>query len=107
MMGAMMVLREVESDPTKGLEWIEGAAILSAVVVIVVVTAVNNWSKEKQFRGLKKTIDDNHTFSTLRSSEILQLATRDLVVGDVCFFKYGKTFDVAISVSLNTVNINK
>lgn len=31
--------------------WIEGAAILLAVLVVVLVTAINDWSKEKQFRG--------------------------------------------------------
>lgn len=31
--------------------WIEGAAILLAVIVVVLVTALNDWSKEKQFRG--------------------------------------------------------
>lgn len=81
----------VVEDPTKGLEWIEGAAILAAVVVIVLVTAVNNWSKEKQFRGLQKTIADNQTFATLRASEIVQLPKYDLVVGDICLFKYGDT----------------
>lgn len=32
--------------------WIEGAAILAAVAVVVLVTAVNNYQKEKQFREL-------------------------------------------------------
>ncbi len=31
--------------------WIEGAAILIAVVVVVLVTAANDWTKERQFRG--------------------------------------------------------
>lgn len=31
--------------------WIEGCAILVAVIVVVLVTALNDWSKEKQFRG--------------------------------------------------------
>jgi len=34
-------------------EWIEGLAILLAVVIVVLVTAFNDWSKEKQFRGLQ------------------------------------------------------
>jgi hypothetical protein len=37
--------------------WIEGAAILIAVVVVVLVTAANDWSKEKQFRGLQSKIE--------------------------------------------------
>ena len=34
-------------------DWIEGLAILLAVVIVVLVTAFNDWSKEKQFRGLQ------------------------------------------------------
>ena len=37
-------------------EWIEGLAILLAVVIVVLVTAFNDWSKEKQFRGLQVTL---------------------------------------------------
>ncbi|CAF5007623.1 unnamed protein product, partial [Rotaria sp. Silwood1] len=48
------------------LEWIEGVAILVAVLVVVFVTAFNDWRKERQFRGLQK-----------------------LVVGDLCLIKYG------------------
>ena len=32
------------------VEWIEGLAILVAVMVVVLVTSFNDWSKEKQFR---------------------------------------------------------
>ena len=32
--------------------WVEGAAILSAVAVVALVTAVNDFQKEKQFRDL-------------------------------------------------------
>merc|ERR1711994_746002 len=38
-------------------EWIEGLAILLAVVIVVLVTAFNDWSKEKQFRGLQDRIE--------------------------------------------------
>ena len=34
-------------------DWIEGVAILLAVIIVVFVTAFNDWSKEKQFRGLQ------------------------------------------------------
>ena len=34
-------------------DWIEGLAILLAVVIVVLVTAFNDWSKERQFRGLQ------------------------------------------------------
>lgn len=31
--------------------WIEGVAILISVVVVVLVTALNDYTKERQFRG--------------------------------------------------------
>lgn len=39
---------------TSDAGWIEGAAILVAVAVVVLVTAVNDYQKEKQFRELNK-----------------------------------------------------
>lgn len=44
------------SDPAKG--WIEGVAILCAVLVVAVVTATNDYSKDKQFRALNAVKDD-------------------------------------------------
>lgn len=44
------------SDPAKG--WIEGVAILAAVLVVAVVTATNDYSKDKQFRALNAVKDD-------------------------------------------------
>lgn len=44
------------SDPANG--WIEGVAILCAVLVVAVVTATNDYSKDKQFRALNAVKDD-------------------------------------------------
>ncbi len=41
-----------------GDSWIEGAAIMAAVAVVVLVTAVNNFQKEAQFRELNKINED-------------------------------------------------
>jgi magnesium-transporting ATPase (P-type) len=51
-------------DPGTGgghssIEWVEGVAIMIAVVVVVFVTAFNDWRKERQFRGLQNKIDQN------------------------------------------------
>jgi plasma membrane ca-ATPase B2, putative len=32
--------------------WIEGAAILVSVIIVVLVTAFNDYTKERQFRGI-------------------------------------------------------
>ncbi|XP_034939375.1 plasma membrane calcium-transporting ATPase 2 isoform X2 [Chelonus insularis] len=69
--------------------WIEGLAILISVVVVVLVTAFNDYSKERQFRGLQNRIEGEHKFSVIRQGEVKQISVADIVVGDICQIKYG------------------
>lgn len=69
--------------------WIEGAAILISVIIVVIVTAFNDYTKEKQFRGLQNRIEHEHKFSVIRNNEVIQLLVSELVVGDICQVKYG------------------
>ncbi|XP_034440638.1 plasma membrane calcium-transporting ATPase 2 isoform X1 [Hippoglossus hippoglossus] len=69
--------------------WIEGAAILLSVVCVVLVTAFNDWSKEKQFRGLQNRIEQEQKFQVVRGSQVIQLPVADIVVGDIAQIKYG------------------
>jgi len=78
-----------EDGKEESLEWIEPVAIVVAVVLVMVVTAVNDWKKEKQFRGLKEVIEDSKTYSTMRSGDVVEVGERSLVVGDVIILKYG------------------
>ena len=71
------------------VEWIEGAAIIFAVIVVIFVTAFNDWSKERQFRGLQKRIEQDQTFNLIRNNQLEQVHLKDIVVGDVCHIKYG------------------
>ena len=41
-----------------GVKWVEGVAIIVAVVLVVVVGSVNDFQKEKQFRSLNAKKDD-------------------------------------------------
>ena len=34
-------------------DWLDGAGILAAVIIVVFVTAINDYRKEKQFRKLQ------------------------------------------------------
>ena len=71
------------------LEWIEGVAILVAIIVVVLVTAINDWRKERQFRDLQNTIDKDQKISVIRDNHIQEIPVTELVVGDICFIKYG------------------
>jgi len=74
---------------TKYAEFIEGFAILFAIMIVVFVTAWNDWSKEKQFRGLQDKISEEQTCSVIRNGESLEIVVAELVVGDVVQVKYG------------------
>uniref|UniRef100_A0A671FUC4 Calcium-transporting ATPase n=1 Tax=Rhinolophus ferrumequinum TaxID=59479 RepID=A0A671FUC4_RHIFE len=69
--------------------WIEGAAILLSVICVVLVTAFNDWSKEKQFRGLQSRIEQEQKFTVVRASQVVQIPVAEIVVGDIAQIKYG------------------
>ncbi|XP_075691470.1 plasma membrane calcium-transporting ATPase 3 isoform X2 [Rhinoderma darwinii] len=69
--------------------WIEGAAILLSVICVVWVTAFNDWSKEKQFRGLQSRIEQEQRFSVIRNAQVIQIPVAELIVGDIAQIKYG------------------
>lgn len=71
--------------------WIEGAAILLSVVCVVLVTAFNDWSKEKQFRGLQSRIEQEQKFTVIRGGQVIQIPVADITVGDIAQVKYGKS----------------
>ncbi|KAM4588160.1 plasma membrane calcium-transporting ATPase 2 isoform 6-T10 [Odontesthes bonariensis] len=79
----------VEDEGEADAGWIEGAAILLSVVCVVLVTAFNDWSKEKQFRGLQSRIEQEQKFQVVRGSQVIQLPVSDILVGDIAQIKYG------------------
>lgn len=80
--------------------WIEGAAILLSVVCVVLVTAFNDWSKEKQFRGLQSRIEQEQKFTVVRKGNVIQIPVADMVVGDVAQVKYGKDTTTNLQIQI-------
>ena len=68
-------------DPSKG--WIEGVAILAAVLLVSTVTATNDYQKEKQFRDLEKNSEALERATVVRDGDVVRISPDDLVVGDV------------------------
>ncbi|EQC40265.1 hypothetical protein SDRG_02169 [Saprolegnia diclina VS20] len=65
-----------------GTAWIEGFSILLAVTIVVMVTALNNYQKDKQFRALN-AVKDDEKIKVIRDSEPCEVSKFDLVVGDI------------------------
>lgn len=54
------------------------------------MTAFNDWSKEKQFRGLQSRIEQEQKFTVVRGGQVIQIPVAEIVVGDIAQIKYGK-----------------
>ncbi|KAF8249298.1 calcium-translocating P-type ATPase [Wilcoxina mikolae CBS 423.85] len=80
----------VQHDPNEGasVDWVEGVAIIVAIVIVVVVGAGNDWQKERQFVKLNKKKEDR-TLKVIRSGRSLQISVYDLMVGDICHLEPG------------------
>jgi len=63
--------------------WVEGAAILVAVMIVVLVTATIDYQKQSTFLRLSKSLDDSNTKSVIRNGEMVSVVDGDIVVGDI------------------------
>lgn len=76
--------------------------------MVVLVTALNDWRKEKQFRGLRDFIEDQRMTSVIRNGVVQQLNIRDLLVGDICCIKYGDLIPAdGLVVHSNELNVDE
>ena len=73
----------VKHEPGQpAVEWIEGVAIIVAIVIVVVVGAANDWQKERQFVKLNRKKEDR-TIKVIRSGTTREVSVYDIFVGDV------------------------
>jgi Ca2+ transporting ATPase len=74
--------------------WLEGFAIFVAVIIIVSVTATNDYMKEKQFRKLNSESLKKRRVHVKRAGETRQISHFDLVVGDLLVIDTGEVLPV-------------
>ncbi|EFA81180.1 hypothetical protein PPL_06017 [Heterostelium album PN500] len=68
--------------------WVESISIIFAVVIVVTVTSLNNYSKEKQFRKLNSKRDYRNV-KVIRSGTQLEIDVHELNVGDILMIESG------------------
>eukprot|EP00744_Colponema_vietnamica_P000450 GILI01000815.1.p2 GENE.GILI01000815.1~~GILI01000815.1.p2 ORF type:complete len:1124 (+),score=399.86 GILI01000815.1:165-3536(+) len=68
--------------------WIEGFAIFFAVMVVICVTATNDYQKERQFRELN-AVRQNKEISVIRGGQKVVRFVQDINVGDVVILETG------------------
>lgn len=71
-----------EGNQLPKVDWVEGVAIIVAVVIVVVVGAANDYSKERQFAKLNAKKEDRDVV-VVRDGVQRMLSIYDLLVGDL------------------------
>lgn len=63
--------------------WIEGVAILLAVVIVVLVNSVNDWKKDLLFRSLNRKSKEGMKTKVKRSNVSDLISVQELVIFDI------------------------
>ncbi|OTA90141.1 hypothetical protein M434DRAFT_97878 [Hypoxylon sp. CO27-5] len=75
------------------VEWVEGVAIIVAIVIVVLVGSLNDWQKERQFARLNKKKEDR-LVKVIRSGKTVEVSVFDLMAGDVVHLDPGDLIPV-------------
>lgn len=70
------------------VDWVEGLAIMVAVVLVTVVTGLNDYRREKQFTALNAKKDDRQV-KAIRSGKSTMISVFDVMVGDILHLESG------------------
>ncbi|KAF2083154.1 calcium-translocating P-type ATPase [Saccharata proteae CBS 121410] len=87
-LGLYQTFGQSHKDGEPKVEWVEGVAIIVAIVIVVVVGAVNDWQKERQFVKLNKKKSDREV-KVVRSGTTMEVSVYDVLVGDVMLLEPG------------------
>ncbi|ORZ17688.1 hypothetical protein BCR42DRAFT_450257 [Absidia repens] len=71
----------IPDEPKVG--WIEGTAILIAVIVVVLTNAINDYQRESQFKKLNAKHHQNQFIKVLRGGRVQRLHVQKICVGDI------------------------
>lgn len=81
------------TDGEARVQWVEGVAIIVAILIVVIVGAANDWQKERQFVKLNKKKDDRYV-KVYRSGKTMEISVFDVQVGDVMNLEPGDLIPV-------------
>ncbi|KAH9025691.1 calcium-translocating P-type ATPase [Lactarius deliciosus] len=70
------------------VDWVQGVAIIAAILVVVAVGSLNDWQKERQFQALDEKIE-GRLAKVIRDGEERQIDVHQVVVGDMVLFEPG------------------
>jgi Ca2+-transporting ATPase len=75
------------------VDWVEGCAIVVAIVIVVLVTAVNDWQKEAAFAKLNAK-KEQRDIKVTRSGRTAMISIYDVLAGDIIHMEPGDVIPV-------------
>ncbi|KAI4203625.1 MAG: hypothetical protein LQ348_001394 [Seirophora lacunosa] len=89
---ALGIYEAVGQPPQEGegpsVDWVEGLAIMVAIIIVVLVTGLNDYRREKQFTALNAKKDDRQV-KAIRSGKSVMISVFDVMVGDILHLESG------------------
>ncbi|KAK4506107.1 hypothetical protein PRZ48_004072 [Zasmidium cellare] len=79
---------EHEPGAPMPVDWIEGCAIIIAIVIVVLVGSLNDWQKERAFVKLNAK-KDNREVKVIRSGKSIIISVFDVMAGDIMHLEPG------------------
>ncbi|KAL8859356.1 MAG: hypothetical protein Q9178_004034 [Gyalolechia marmorata] len=89
-LGIYQSIRRVDGE---SVQWVEGVAIMVAIVIVVIVGAANDWQKERQFVKLNRKKEDRNV-KVVRSGKSREISVHDILVGDIMHLEPGDMIPV-------------
>ncbi|CCI45418.1 unnamed protein product [Albugo candida] len=86
--GAISIALSETVGDHKETDWIEGTCILLAVFLVILVTAINDYKKEQQFRALN-AVKEDEKIKVWRDGKPQEVSKWKLVVGDIVRINLG------------------
>ncbi|TPX77584.1 hypothetical protein CcCBS67573_g01151 [Chytriomyces confervae] len=86
---AIGIYKSVFAEDKDPLGFIDGLAIIIAVVVIVLISSVNDYRKQSQFQQLNSFSSSLSRVQVTRNGANIQIKTTELLVGDICHITAG------------------
>ena len=87
--------------------WYEGAAIIFAVVLVVLVGSTNEWKQQKQLANLDRS-EEADLITVIRAGKSQQIHPDDVLVGDVVLLSAGNFIPAdGIIVADDSIKVNE
>ena len=92
-LGIYQSVRPRPGETEANVEWVEGVAIVVAILIVVTVGAANDWQKERQFVKLNRKKEERFV-KVIRSGKSQEISVYDVLVGDLMHLEPGDLISV-------------